>query len=98
MSSPLTVGVDQPMEPADTPALPEDARPKVELIETDGEPLESDWHRLAIALLIEAIKQYHSGRTDFYAGGNMFIYYDEEEARAPNSVRHNCCGAATARQ
>src|SRR5205807_9044451 len=60
----------------------EDVRPKIELIEEDGEPLESDWHRLAIALLIEALKHFLRDRADFYVGGNMFIYFDEKEARA----------------
>src|SRR5947209_3221201 len=55
--------------------------PKVELIETDGVPLESDWHRAAIGLLIEVIDWLFRGRTDFYVGGNMFIYYCEEQAR-----------------
>jgi Uma2 family endonuclease len=55
--------------------------PNVELIETDGVPLESDWHRAAIGLLIEVIDWLFRGRTDFYVGGNMFIYYCEEQAR-----------------
>jgi Uma2 family endonuclease len=59
----------------------EEILPKVDLIETDGVPLESDWHRAAIALLIEVIDWLFRGRTDFYVGGNMFIYYCEEQAR-----------------
>lgn len=55
--------------------------PKVELLETDGVPLESDWHRAEIALLIEIVDWLFRGRTDFYVGGNMFIYYCEEQAR-----------------
>lgn len=58
--------------------------PKVELIEEDGEPLESDWHRLAMNLLLEVIAARFRGRTDYYAGGNMFIYFSEEQARARN--------------
>jgi Uma2 family endonuclease len=56
--------------------------PNVELIETDGMPLESDWHRAQIALLIEIIDWLFRGRTDYYVGGNMFIYYSEDQARS----------------
>ncbi len=58
-----------------------DVLPKVELLETDAEPLETAWHRAAMNLLIEVIEWLFSGRTDFYVGGNMFIYYSEEQAR-----------------
>jgi Uma2 family endonuclease len=80
MAFPVTIQAPKPTGPTDV-ALPEDVRPKVELIEEDGEPLESDWHRSAIALLIEIVKHYLSERADFYVGGNMFIYFDEKEAR-----------------
>ncbi|MCI0457716.1 MAG: Uma2 family endonuclease, partial [Gemmataceae bacterium] len=59
----------------------EELLPKVELIEEDGEPLESDWHRLAMNLLLEVIAYRYRDRTDYYAGGNMFIYFSEEQAR-----------------
>lgn len=56
--------------------------PNVELVETDGEPLDSDWQRLEINLLTESIKFHFRDRNDFYAGGNMFIYYSVEQAKA----------------
>jgi Uma2 family endonuclease len=62
--------------PAEFPPLPQ-----VELLETDGEPLESDWHRLAMNLLIDAVTYHFRARDDFYVGGNMFIYFSEEQAR-----------------
>ena len=62
--------------PVEAPALPQ-----VELIETDGEPLESDWHRIAMNMLIDSVKYYLRHRDDFYVGGNMFIYFSEEQAR-----------------
>ena len=62
--------------PVDAPALPQ-----VELIETDGEPLESDWHRIAMNMLIDSVKYSLRHRDDFYVGGNMFIYFSEEQAR-----------------
>ncbi|MCS6849999.1 MAG: Uma2 family endonuclease [Gemmataceae bacterium] len=59
----------------------EDLLPKVELLEEDGEPLESSWHRACMNLLIECVEWHLRGREDFYVGGNQFIYYDEEQAR-----------------
>ncbi|MFN8493059.1 MAG: Uma2 family endonuclease [Caldilineaceae bacterium] len=47
----------------------------------DGEPLESDWHRTEIGLLVDVIKQHRRERQDFYAGGNMFVYYSSEQIR-----------------
>lgn len=51
------------------------------LPETDGEPLESDWHRLAINFLIEIIRYVFRGRRDFFVGGNMFLYFSTEQVR-----------------
>jgi Uma2 family endonuclease len=53
----------------------------VQLVETDGVPLESHWHVLQIALLIELVAYWFRDRDDYYAGGNMFLYYSEEQAR-----------------
>ena len=53
----------------------------VELVSEDGEPMESDWHRRCMNLLIEVVLCYLRGRTDFYVGGNMFIYFNLEQAR-----------------
>jgi Uma2 family endonuclease len=58
------------------------ARARAELRETDEEPLESPWHRAEINLLIDQIKQHRKGRTDYYVGGNIFIYYSRRQARA----------------
>ena len=55
--------------------------PQVELLEEDGEPLESDWHRITMNVLIDSIHYRLADRTDFYVGGNMFIYFSEEQAR-----------------
>ncbi len=53
----------------------------VELVEEDGENMESEWHRLAMNLLIESIRYHLRRRDDFYVGGNMFIYFNEVQAR-----------------
>src|SRR5947209_15978534 len=54
-----------------------------ELVYSDGEPLETKWHTLEYPLLRELIGQVmaEQGRTDFYTGGNMFVYYSVEQAR-----------------
>jgi Uma2 family endonuclease len=43
--------------------------------------LETSWHRAAIALLIEVLTWLFRDRRDYFVGGNMFIYYSEEQAR-----------------
>lgn len=53
----------------------------VNLPEEDGEPLESNWHRAQIGLLIETYQQFRGQDKDYYAGGNMFIYYSSEQVR-----------------
>jgi len=53
-----------------------------ELVLDDGEPLETEWHTLEFPLLRELILQTmaEQGRTDFYTGANMFVYYSLEQA------------------
>jgi len=51
-----------------------------ELPEEDEVPLESYYHRLQINLLHELTYQLFKNRTDFYCGGNMFLYYDLQQA------------------
>jgi Uma2 family endonuclease len=55
--------------------------PPTDLPDTDGQPLESAWHRACMNLLIEAVEVRLAGRKDFYVGGNMFIYYSAQQAR-----------------
>ncbi len=54
-----------------------------ELVYDDGEPLETEWHTLEYPLLRKLFRQVmaEQGRTDFYAGGDMFVYYSLEQAR-----------------
>jgi Uma2 family endonuclease len=49
--------------------------PDIDLPKEDGVPLESGWHRSQINLLIDSVLHHWHGRDDFFAGGNMFIYY-----------------------
>jgi Uma2 family endonuclease len=55
--------------------------PPTDLIFDDGEPLETNRHRNAMNVLINSINQAYSDRNDFFAGGNMFIYYSSAQAR-----------------
>jgi Uma2 family endonuclease len=54
-----------------------------ELVENDEEPLESDWHVQQLPLLRQVIRRAMAerGRTDFYIGTNLFVYYSVEQAR-----------------
>jgi Uma2 family endonuclease len=78
--------IEKPVEPkrrqrakASVPVPP---LPRIKLLEGDGEPLESDWHVVQIHLLDELVRQLFQGRTDFFCGGNMFIYYSLRQARS----------------
>jgi Uma2 family endonuclease len=66
-----------------TPAemWPEVPLPQVELLEEDGEPLESPWHFAQIGLLLALLTWRWRERNDFYVGGNMFLYYSVQQAR-----------------
>jgi Uma2 family endonuclease len=55
-----------------------------DLVESDGWPLDSNWERIQINLLIDVARQAMAerGRPDFFAGGDMFVYHSVEQARA----------------
>jgi Uma2 family endonuclease len=85
----MTKAAEQTMPPANAPrpgasdVLTEETieAVKAELRETDGEPLESPWHRAAINLMIDVVLWRRRGQTNFFVGGNMFIYYSRTQAR-----------------
>jgi Uma2 family endonuclease len=54
-----------------------------ELVMDDGEPLESAWHAIQFPYLRDLIRQAmaEQGRTDFFTGGDNFVYYSVEQAR-----------------
>lgn len=47
----------------------------------DGIPLETNWHRIQMNLLIDIINHRWRDRDDFLVGGNMFVYYSLEQVR-----------------
>lgn len=53
--------------------------PPTDLIFDDGEPLETNRHRIAMNTLIRSVQQAKADRTDFFAGGNMFVYYSRDQ-------------------
>ncbi|MEQ8382424.1 MAG: Uma2 family endonuclease [Coleofasciculus sp. A1-SPW-01] len=59
----------------------EPSMPPTDLIFDDGEPLESNRHRIAINVLIRSFQQAYLDRNDFFTSGNMFIYYSSEQVR-----------------
>lgn len=71
--------------PAVAPGGAVETRPVLdfELLESDGEPLETRWHVLQINLFIDVVTTTMKGRgrRDFFVGGNMFVYYDPAQAR-----------------
>ncbi len=48
---------------------------------SDEPPLESDFHREQIDLLIRLLKRHWQGRTDFYVTGNLTIYYNPQQIK-----------------
>jgi hypothetical protein len=63
---------------------PPDFIPESELIYSDGVPLDSPWQRKQINLSTDVIQQVldERGAVDCFVGGNMFVYYSDEQARA----------------
>jgi len=55
--------------------------PPTDLIFDDGEPLESNRHRIAMNVLIEAYHQFRGETKDYFTGGNMFVYYSSTQVR-----------------
>jgi Uma2 family endonuclease len=60
---------------------PELAVLTLDLPESDGEPLETERERMQINLILDVLDQHWQDRQDFYAAGNMFLYYCAEQAR-----------------
>lgn len=54
--------------------------PPSDLIFDDGEPLETNRHRIAMNVLIDSALTALRGRSDFFVGGNMFVYYSRSQA------------------
>ena len=55
--------------------------PPTDVVFDDGEPLETNRHRIAMNVLIRSLKNAWTKRQDVFVGGNMFIYYSAKQAR-----------------
>jgi Uma2 family endonuclease len=66
---------------ADEPDIPVVPPGEDELPCDDGEPMETERHRLQMVLLIQSLKTAWARRRDFYVNGNMFVYYSETQVK-----------------
>ncbi|MBI4860525.1 MAG: Uma2 family endonuclease [Candidatus Riflebacteria bacterium] len=55
--------------------------PTIELPYDDGEPMDSPWHRAQMELLIQSTHVHWGDRSDYYTGGNMFVYFSFDQVR-----------------
>ena len=53
----------------------------IHLLETDGIPMDTPWHFENTSLLIGVVRYFFRERPDFYTGGNMFVYFNPDQAR-----------------
>ncbi|OUL30143.1 hypothetical protein BV378_04610 [Nostoc sp. RF31YmG] len=51
---------------------------------SDEPPLETDLHRLQMTLLIQCLEWLWQNRNDFYASGNITIYYSPRQRKSEN--------------
>ena len=49
---------------------------------SDEPPLETDFHRNQIDLLIRLLKYWWQDRPDFYISGNLTVYYNEQQLKS----------------
>jgi Uma2 family endonuclease len=66
--------VAQPLKPV---ALPN----QEQLPCDDGEPMETQRHKMQMDLLIEVLYPWLEQRDNGYVGGNMFVYYSSQQLK-----------------
>jgi Uma2 family endonuclease len=49
---------------------------------SDEPPWETDWHREQVELLLACLKGWWRDRSDFYASGNLTIYFNEDHIKS----------------
>jgi Uma2 family endonuclease len=71
---------------ASPPSVVDDVADDVMLLPTnlysDEPPLETDFHRNQIDLLIRLLKYWWQDRPDFYISGNLTVYYNEQQLKS----------------
>ncbi len=68
------------LTPQTAAQLPTPLPAGVDLPYDDGEPLESNLHRIAMNVLIDGLHAAFAGRRDYFVGGNMFIHYNPQRS------------------
>lgn len=71
----------RPTAPNYTVVLDPAAYAGLTIPETDGEPMDSIWHRDCMFLLIGVVAHYCRDRQDYLVGGNNFIYFNPDQVR-----------------
>jgi Uma2 family endonuclease len=74
----MTIDATQQSQTAASGWIPPE--PPTDLIFDDGEPLETNRHRIAMNVLIRSVQKALGDRNDFFVGGNMFVYYSRNQA------------------
>jgi len=75
-SSPETAAASQVQA-----GLPDDVSLPPTNLESDEPPLETDFHREQIDLLIRLLKHWWRERNDFYISGNLTVYYSAQQTK-----------------
>lgn len=82
MSDESTVQTQTGLKPGLDPAYPDLSLLDLDLPDSDGEPMENERDRTQVTLLLDSLDQHWHDRHDFYAAGNMFLYYSLGQAHA----------------
>ncbi len=61
--------------------LPDDIQWPPTNLDSDEPPLETDFHRNQIDLLVRLLKYWWQDRPDFYISGNLTVYYNEQQLK-----------------
>ncbi len=61
--------------------IPDDIQCPPSNLYSDEPPLETDFHRDQIDLLIRLLKYWWQDRPDFYISGNLTVYYNEQQLK-----------------
>ncbi len=62
--------------------VPDDIKRFPTNLYSDEPPLETDFHRDQIDLLIRLLKHWWQDRPDFYISGNLTVYYNEQQLKS----------------
>ncbi|MGB8697974.1 MAG: Uma2 family endonuclease [Thermosynechococcaceae cyanobacterium] len=70
-----------PSPPTVNKTAPDDRIQLPHNLYSDEPPLETDFHREQIDLLIRLLKYWWRDRSDFYISGNLTVYYNEQQLK-----------------